>query len=127
MPSRKKIGYTAAGTGLVIFLVFLYWPSSVLDGEKGDPSRSATEVDLHDAYFETIIAAKNLHRPFPKMVTRDGNPDTPEKIALGRLLFFDPILYGDNTMSCAHCHHPDLGFTDNRGLSMGKNDSISTG
>ena len=88
MPSRKKIGYTAAGAGLVIFLAFLYWPSSVLDGEKGDPSRSAIEVDLHDAYFETIIAAKNLYRPFPKMVTRDGNPDTPEKIALGRLLFF---------------------------------------
>ena len=128
MSSRRKIGYTAAGTGLVIFLAFLYFPSSVLDGEKGNPSQSATEVDLHDAYFETILAARNLHRPFPKMAVREDNPDSPEKIVLGRLLFFDPILSGDNTISCAHCHHPDLGFTDNRGQSMGRNgDGVGSG
>ena len=121
MPSGKKIGYTAAGTVLVILLAFLYLPSSVLDGEKGDPSTSAKDVALHETYFNTILAARNLNRPFPRMVVRDDNPDTKEKIALGRLLFFDPILSGNNTISCAHCHHPDLGFTDNRGLSMGKN------
>ena len=43
-----------------------------------------------------------------------------DRAALGRLLFFDPIVSGDNTVSCATCHHPDLGFSDGRGLSMGK-------
>ncbi len=43
----------------------------------------------------------------------------PKRIALGRLLFFDPILSGDGTVSCAHCHHPDLGLADGRPLSMG--------
>lgn len=36
----------------------------------------------------------------------------PEMANLGYLLFFDPVLSGDNTRSCAHCHHPDLGFSD---------------
>ena len=102
MPSGKKIGYTAAGTVLVILLAFLYLPSSVLDGEKGDPSTSAKDVALHETYFNPILAARNLNRPFPRMVVRDDNPDTKEKIALGRLLFFDPILSGNNTIFCAH-------------------------
>ncbi len=44
-----------------------------------------------------------------------GFPDyktTPEKIALGKLLFNDPILSGDNSRSCTSCHHADKAFTD---------------
>ena len=44
-----------------------------------------------------------------------GFPDyktTPEKIALGKKLFNDPILSGNNTRSCASCHHADKAFTD---------------
>src|SRR6185436_4065435 len=65
-----------------------------------------------------------LVRQFPKMVLRADNPMPAtiddERVQLGRLLFFDPILSGANDISCATCHHPDLGFTDARGLSMGK-------
>ena len=48
---------------------------------------------------------------------RDGF--TPQEIDLGRYLFFDPVLSGDNSMSCASCHHPDMGFSDGRGRSLG--------
>jgi cytochrome c peroxidase len=44
-----------------------------------------------------------------------GFPDyktTKEKIELGKMLFNDPILSGDNSRSCASCHHSDKGFTD---------------
>jgi cytochrome c peroxidase len=65
-----------------------------------------------------------LVRQFPKMVLRADNPlastKDDERAQLGRLLFFDPILSGANDISCATCHHPDLGFSDARGLSMGK-------
>ncbi len=60
-----------------------------------------------------------LRRPFPAMNQRASNPTTSEKTELGRLLYFDPILSGDNTQSCATCHHPDLGFSDGRFTSMG--------
>jgi len=35
-----------------------------------------------------------------------------KKIALGKMLFFDPRLSGDGTMSCATCHNPKLGWAD---------------
>ena len=67
---------------------------------------------------------EGLKRSFPAIVVRADNAPADEKsaerTALGRLLFFDPILSGANDISCATCHHPDLGFTDARGLSMGK-------
>lgn len=37
---------------------------------------------------------------------------TDERIALGRKLFYDPVISGDGKRSCASCHRPDKGFTD---------------
>lgn len=37
---------------------------------------------------------------------------TPERIALGKKLFFDPLLSSGSTRSCATCHKPELAFTD---------------
>jgi len=49
----------------------------------------------------------------------DANPATPAKIALGRLLFWDPVLSGKKDVACATCHHPDFGYAENRDLSIG--------
>ena len=49
------------------------------------------------------------------------NPTTPEKIALGQLLFWDPILSGQKDVACASCHHPDFGYAENLDLSIGAN------
>ena len=48
---------------------------------------------------------------------RDGF--TPQQIDLGRYLFFDPLLSGDGTLSCASCHRPDRGLADGRPRSIG--------
>lgn len=53
-----------------------------------------------------------LGLPSPLPVPED-NPQTPEKIALGRRLFFDRRLSPNDTMSCAMCHLPTQGFTVN--------------
>lgn len=47
------------------------------------------------------------------------NPPTAETIALGRRLYYDPILSADNTISCASCHGADTGFTDRGPVSTG--------
>ena len=44
---------------------------------------------------------------------------TPQEIDLGRLLFFDPVLSRDGSLSCASCHRPQLGFADGRPHSIG--------
>jgi cytochrome c peroxidase len=47
------------------------------------------------------------------------NPQTPEKIMLGELLFNDQRFSADGEVSCATCHSPDLAFTDGLPVSEG--------
>jgi cytochrome c peroxidase len=47
------------------------------------------------------------------------NPPTVQTIALGRKLFYDPRLSKDNTVSCASCHNPNIGFSDGRAIALG--------
>ncbi len=44
----------------------------------------------------------------------------PERVELGQLLFFDPILSGNESVACATCHHPRFATSD--GLSLGLGD-----
>ena len=47
------------------------------------------------------------------------NPMTPEKVELGKMLFFDPILSGNAGMPCAACHHPHVGWAVPTPVSIG--------
>ncbi len=47
------------------------------------------------------------------------NPLTEAKIELGKQLFFDPRLSRDNTISCASCHDPDLGWSNGDRFATG--------
>lgn len=49
-----------------------------------------------------------------------------EKMKLGEMLFWDPILSGDQNVACASCHHPDLGWADGRQQSVGS-DGVGLG
>ena len=49
------------------------------------------------------------------------NPLSSEKAALGKLLFWDPVLSGRKDVACASCHHPRFGYADNRDVSIGVN------
>ena len=53
------------------------------------------------------------------------NPLTPEKVFLGRNLFYDPLLSKNNKISCENCHSPYSAFTHiDHALSHGIYDSI---
>lgn len=56
---------------------------------------------------------------FPAPTIPDGKTLTAEKIALGRKLFFDPILSSDSTISCGSCHIQGKAFADNSRVSRG--------
>lgn len=56
---------------------------------------------------------------FTKMEIPTNNPMTEEGVLLGRHLFYEERLSGDNTMSCASCHAPSLSFSDGEVTSTG--------
>jgi cytochrome c peroxidase len=56
---------------------------------------------------------------FPEMPIPADNPMTEEGVDLGRHIFFDNILSGNQSMSCSSCHNPKLAFTDGKASSTG--------
>ena len=48
-----------------------------------------------------------------------NNLVTPERVALGKTLFFDPRISKDGNTSCATCHNPSLGWSDGRPKAIG--------
>lgn len=60
-----------------------------------------------------------------KMPIPAENPQTQEKIELGKKLFFDKRLSKDNAVSCASCHITSLAFTDRKAKSRGFHGRIS--
>ncbi len=87
------------------------WVVEPVDGQGG--------VGECQAPLPPVDMDNGLLKPFPAMNRPAGSLNTPERIELGRLLFFDPVLSGDNSISCAHCHHPDRGFADGLDFSVG--------
>ncbi len=51
-----------------------------------------------------------LLAPLGPVPVPPDNPITADKVELGKLLFFDPKLTGDASLSCASCHHPKQGW-----------------
>lgn len=63
---------------------------------------------------ETEAPAGLAAVPYPK-----DNASTPEKISLGKQLYFDKRLSRDNTISCASCHDPQKGFSNGEQFATG--------
>lgn len=63
--------------------------------------------------------------PLPQTVPAPkDNPTTSEKVALGKQLFFDLRLFGDNTMRCATCYLPEKAFGDGLPRAKGRDGKI---
>jgi cytochrome c peroxidase len=94
----------------------LHWTSGL--GDSVEAKLLAWIRDEREEHFATDDVAP-LHRhdvlqPLPLEVRVDDR-----KVALGRALFHDPRLSGDDTVSCATCHALDKGGTDRKRFSQG--------
>lgn len=67
-----------------------------------------------------MTAAQSLFKPVPLAPPAlPGNPSTPAKLALGRMLYFDPRLSASHAISCNSCHNVGLGGVDAQETSIG--------
>ena len=64
--------------------------------------------------------------PLGEMTLPADNALTPEKVELGKKLFFDTRLSKTGKMSCESCHHPDKGWADGNALSAKFDGSMNT-
>lgn len=78
------------------------------------------------ASMQSAEAQDALPLGLPPLSIPADNPQTPQKIALGKTLFMDKRLSADGTISCANCHEPDRAFTDGRHLAQGFHQQLGT-
>lgn len=80
--------------------------------------RKKVEVEyIYNPTYVTLEVPDN----FPPLEIPQENPLTEEGILLGRHLFWDTKLSGDNSLACASCHLPQHAFSDPNPLSIGVN------
>ena len=85
-----------------------------------------------DVFSVTLAAATLLgsvafaDNPRPESLAPLGEPPIPAdnpmsdaKVELGKMLFFDPILSGNNAMPCSACHLPEAGWAVQDRISIG--------
>lgn len=87
---------------MIICLLFLA-------GCEKDPTPEPPGEVYDPTPYELVIP-----QGFPDMVIPADNPMSVEGVFLGRQLFYDSILSGDNTQSCGSCHAAAFNFSDNR-------------
>ncbi len=66
--------------------------------------------------------ARSILKPLPADMATAEFPITPERVELGRKLFFDPRISVDGTVSCSRCHLSALYATDGLPKALGAHD-----
>jgi cytochrome c peroxidase len=103
---RQRICLMTLGAGLLL----VSWGTVHASTEEKAPP--LTLVNVH------LLGPQRLG-PLPPVIHPPGNPPSSLKIHLGKELYFDTRLSADNTVSCATCHNPALGWSDEGPTSKG--------
>jgi cytochrome c peroxidase len=80
------------------------------------------DADAGAIEHERVVSAKRQPRPLAPLGNPPfplDNPITPNKVALGRLLYFDPRMSADAAVSCNTCHPANTGYTARTAVSVG--------
>lgn len=86
--------------------------------ERPTPSPPATTVpEVQTDPYDPLLRA--AFAPIPALAESAENPVTPEKVELGRMLYFEPRLSKNQDVSCQTCHELGKYGVDNQPTSTG--------
>ena len=85
----------------------------------------AAVLQAADADVELMNKAKAIFGPLPASMPSPENPITPEKVKLGNVLFWEPRISIDGTVSCAKCHPVGLYAADGLRKAIGNNCKVN--
>ncbi len=120
----KKTMKTLIGTGAVLAAAVSL---AMLSGcESASATKDEGFKGTLNAVSQTAVAANSSTTGHAPLAVLPANPPIPAdnkqsdaKVALGKLLFFDPRLGGDASISCASCHDPEQGWAWAEDFSRG--------
>lgn len=98
---------------IISTLALTAYTSSAFANQSTDDTSNAHQLVVLNGVSYPALA------PLGDVPTPADNPTTPEKVELGKLLFFDGRLGGDTSTPCSACHNPALGWDFPADLSLG--------
>jgi cytochrome c peroxidase len=100
----------------------------ILAGAALLPTYDSQSVSAQGSHVMPVGKPVAIKAPLglPPVPIPSDNPPTADTIALGRRLYYDKGLSVDGTVSCATCHNPTMGFTDNKPVSNGVQNKTGT-
>jgi cytochrome c peroxidase len=99
--------------GLLVF-------ASCNSGSQPSSSASKPQAGLTPAQEQELyLKARNIFKPLPEVAENPDNPVTPEKVKLGKMLYFDKRLSAKGNNSCNSCHNLATFGVDNLPTSPG--------
>ena len=108
------------------FLSFLLIGALVVSCGTSTTKEESTETEI-DQYAGLAEKSKALFGTLPAIAENPENPITAEKVALGKMLYFDVRLSKDNTISCNSCHNLNTSGVDNLPVSPGNDEGTFGG
>lgn len=103
------------GIATVVIVLLLSLPTIL---HKKTPQLNDTML-RERALLTNMLPIPKTYEALLKVIDNPDNPMSKEKIALGKELFFDPLLSKDKDISCASCHKLKEGGDDNLPTAIG--------
>ncbi|MGH8467997.1 MAG: cytochrome-c peroxidase [Gammaproteobacteria bacterium] len=129
-----KIGNRTAFLLVTMVLPWLGACNARLQEHAGElrGTHGALDMGQQKTLLETLLPERDVTRSPPgvdpgiwqQLVIPEDNKMTPERVALGKKLYFETRLSKDGTVACATCHDVSRGFTDQRPVSEGINGAL---
>jgi cytochrome c peroxidase len=127
---RKSIWVRAQGMTASIYLACTAGAGMSLAAEPPTGPHGAMPIQAQEQQLDKLIARYSSPPAgidpvaWASIYVLAGNELTPDRIALGRKLYFDTRLSKDGTLACATCHDVSRGFSDHRSVSEGIGDHL---
>jgi len=127
--SMNRLRYFIGNKTIAVIsnLVFVIYISTFVSCNHEKPSDENLKLGLLSLIStDSNIEAYDWNLPtgFPVPVVPNSNPMSQAKVELGRFLFYDTKLSGNQTQSCASCHLQSLGFTDGNTVGIGSTGAL---
>ena len=100
-------------------------PSAKSDEKTAKPEESPVRPEekaakpVEKPADKSAATSQDVPLGLPPVPVPDDNPTTPEKVELGKLLYFDKRVSKDGTVSCATCHDPKMAWAEHTPTSEG--------
>lgn len=112
LAAALAVGVVAASIKLVIIATLSHLDRAALAPTLADPPAETVEA--------AVVVGRPVWQALPEAApTPAAAPTTPERVALGRRLFFETALSRDGSLACASCHDLEAGGADGRETAIG--------